>query len=116
VQALVQPRRIDSRAASVEEFYDRWTEIENAKASLKSYAKGGGQTEAKAYLERLRATWPAGFVDRMTRAKKSIDQMNDAEDAIRGGRLDPAEKRRRLDKLNELRARAARWGLEGRVQ
>lgn len=113
VQALIAPRRIDSRASSVEDFYARWNDLQKAELSLKAYSKGAGRTDAAGYAERVRKTWAPDFAARMKAAKKQIDELRDQVDEVEASPLSAQDKRTRLDRLHAEIARVARFGLEG---
>jgi hypothetical protein len=114
LSGFLAPHAIGSRAASIETFYRRWADIEEARGSLKAYRQGQGQADADRYLQRHHATLDPAFVARMTAAHKQIDALHDQLDAIEGGTLPPDQKRIERDRIRAALAEAARRGLEGR--
>jgi len=114
VRALIKPRRVEGRAASMDEFYRRLNELEGAEASLKAYTAGDGRTDAKAFAQQLGQTWTPARMARMKQAKSRIDEIRDQLETVRGSAtLSPEDKRTRVDHLHTQLARWARHGLEG---
>jgi hypothetical protein len=110
--AVLAPRRIDSRADSIQQFYNEWNELQGALQSSRAYRKGEGQTDPAAFDRVAGAKWTPARQQAMKTAKSAIDDLRASQKAVSASReLDAGEKRRRTDLLNAEMARIARAAL-----
>jgi ParB-like chromosome segregation protein Spo0J len=108
LQAILSPHRIDSRASSIDTFWDEFGRLERAEQSFKAYAKGEGQTDARTYGKGASERWDVLTILRMKEGKKQLDALYDEREAVYAHpTMDADEKRRRVDALHQQMARIA---------
>jgi hypothetical protein len=124
LQALLSPRRVDSRAASLDAFWSEFERLERAEQSFRAYAGSPdsqgrptrpptGQTDAREYGRRAAERFNPLHVLRMKAAKAQLDALYDERDAVYASReLSRDDKRLRVDFLHLQMARIAREALK----
>lgn len=105
VGTLFQPK--DGRGM-VDALYERMQEAEQAKRTFEHLVKSGRQKEAEDFLQKNLSAFEASGL--ATNLKGTMQQIAQAEAAVRSSNSSPEEKRRQLDSLRQMKIQIAQVG------